>query len=133
MGFDDMNEHHPHPGLPLEGEGGKPGDVLRLSDIGFDGARALLARYGLELARVADGEPIPGSYWGECEAGLVGNVVLRDAGAGHGVGEKGHRQDADASSRPSRGPRVLRKNSLRAHKPAGMVGLPCLALRAARL
>lgn len=75
MGFDDMNEHHPHPGLPLEGEGGKPGDVLRLSDIGFDGARALLARYGLELARVADGEPIPGSYWGECEAGLVGNVV----------------------------------------------------------
>ena len=75
MGFDDMNEHHPHPGLPLEGEGGKPGDVLRLSDIGFDDARALLARYGLELARVADGEPIPGSYWGECEAGLVGNVV----------------------------------------------------------
>ena len=79
MGFDDMNEHHPHPGLPLEGEGEKQGDVLRLSDIGFDGARALLARYGLELARVADGEPIPGSYWGECEAGLVGNDVYARA------------------------------------------------------
>ena len=49
--------------------------VLRLNDIEFDDASALLARYGLELARVADGEPIPGSYWGECEAGLVGNVV----------------------------------------------------------
>lgn len=52
-----------------------PGDVLRLSDIGFDDASALLARYGLELSRVADAEAIPGSYWGECEAGLVGNVV----------------------------------------------------------
>ena len=50
-------------------------DVLRLSDIRFEDASALLARYGLGLARVADSEPIPGSYWGECEAGLVGNVV----------------------------------------------------------
>ena len=51
------------------------GDVLRLSDIGFEDARALLARYGLALARVADGEPIPGSYWGECEAGIIGDTV----------------------------------------------------------
>ena len=49
--------------------------VLTLSDIRFDDARALLARYGLQLARVADGEPIPGSYWGESEAGLVGATV----------------------------------------------------------
>lgn len=49
--------------------------VLRISDICFDDASALLARYGLELVRVADGEPIPGSYWGECEAGLVGATV----------------------------------------------------------
>ena len=35
----------------------------------------LLARYGLDLVRVADGETIPGSYWGECEAGLVGSTV----------------------------------------------------------
>ena len=35
----------------------------------------LLARYGLTLERVADDVPIPGSYWGESEAGLVGQVI----------------------------------------------------------
>jgi hypothetical protein len=50
-------------------------DVLILADIDFDDARALLARYGLALARVADGEPIPGSYWGESEAGIIGETV----------------------------------------------------------
>lgn len=35
----------------------------------------LLARYGLELRLAADGEDIPGSYWGECEAGLVGATL----------------------------------------------------------
>ena len=49
--------------------------VLELTDIDFDHAAALLARYGLELARVADGEPIPGSYWGESEAGIIGETV----------------------------------------------------------
>ncbi len=49
--------------------------MLTLADIGFDAPAALLARYGLELARVADGEPIPGSYWGECEAGIIGCSV----------------------------------------------------------
>jgi hypothetical protein len=43
----------------------------------MDGARlaALLARYGLTLVRVADDLPIPGSYWGESEAGIVGRTV----------------------------------------------------------
>ncbi len=50
-------------------------DVLVLADIAFDDAAALLHRYGLELVRVADGEPIPGSYWGESEAGIVGGTV----------------------------------------------------------
>jgi hypothetical protein len=49
--------------------------VLTLADIGFDAPAALLARYGLQLMRVAPGEPIPGSYWGECEAGLIGSTV----------------------------------------------------------
>ena len=49
--------------------------VLTVGDIGFDAADALLARYGLALARVADATPIPGSYWGDCEAGLVGETV----------------------------------------------------------
>lgn len=49
--------------------------MLTLADIGFDAPAALLARYGLQLVRVADGEAIPGSYWGESEAGLIGERV----------------------------------------------------------
>lgn len=49
--------------------------VLTLADIGFDAPRALLAEYGLELHRVDDGAAIPGSYWGESEAGVIGNAV----------------------------------------------------------
>lgn len=49
--------------------------ILTMADIGFEDAAALLRRYGLSLVRVADGEPIPGSYWGECEAGIIGNSV----------------------------------------------------------
>ncbi|KFN49720.1 hypothetical protein [Arenimonas composti] len=50
-------------------------DVLRLRDIGFEAPRALLEAYGLQLVQVADGEVIPGSYWGEDEAGLIGTTV----------------------------------------------------------
>jgi len=35
----------------------------------------LLSRYRLEPVAVASGETIPGSYWGESEAGLVGNRI----------------------------------------------------------
>lgn len=38
----------------------------------------LLDRYGLSLTRVPLDERIPGSYWGECEAGLIGsNIFVR--------------------------------------------------------
>ncbi len=50
----------------------QPPAVLRLRDIAFGDAVALLAAYGLRLLRVDDGAPIPGSYWGEPEAGIVG-------------------------------------------------------------
>ena len=53
--------------------------VLALADIGFDAARALLARHGLELVQVADGEAIPGSYWGESEAGVIAHTVYARA------------------------------------------------------
>ncbi|MGD8235391.1 MAG: hypothetical protein PVG47_08565 [Chromatiales bacterium] len=33
----------------------------------------LLAVYGLGLERVGDTDPVPGSFWGEPEAGLIGN------------------------------------------------------------
>lgn len=36
---------------------------------------ALLAGLGLELVRVGDGASIPGSYWGEPEAGIVGTRI----------------------------------------------------------
>lgn len=35
----------------------------------------LLAPYGLRLAVVASGSAIPGSYWGEREAGLIGHTL----------------------------------------------------------
>jgi len=49
--------------------------VLRLTDIGEAAPTALLARHGLALQRVVDGAPIPGSYWGDEEAGVIGHTV----------------------------------------------------------
>lgn len=37
---------------------------------------ALLKRYGLALEMVAPEEVIPGSFWGGCEAGLIGATVF---------------------------------------------------------
>ena len=36
----------------------------------------MLARYELVLETVAPGADIPGSYWGDSEAGLIGNCVF---------------------------------------------------------
>lgn len=44
--------------------------VLRLSGINRVALASLLSRYGLQLTLVAPGERIPGSYWGDSEAGL---------------------------------------------------------------
>ena len=52
-----------------------PPAVLRLADLQEADARALLARYGLSLERVPDGQPIPGSFWGDEEAGIIGTTV----------------------------------------------------------
>jgi len=49
--------------------------VMRVAEIGFDAAAALLARYGLALERVAPGTAIPGSFWGDEEAGIIGSTV----------------------------------------------------------
>ena len=49
--------------------------VLTLAEIGFEAPRALLGRFGLALAQTPDGEVIPGSFWGEREAGLIGATV----------------------------------------------------------
>ncbi|MFT4249515.1 MAG: hypothetical protein QM581_16005 [Pseudomonas sp.] len=53
--------------------------VVRVGDILLEDAATLLARHGLRLHRVADGAAIPGSYWGEPEAGIIGcDVYVRD-------------------------------------------------------
>ncbi|SFS19760.1 hypothetical protein SAMN05216570_4136 [Dyella sp. OK004] len=49
--------------------------VTRLADIDEDAARTLLARYGLSLQCVPDGQSIPGSFWGDEEAGIIGSTV----------------------------------------------------------
>jgi len=65
---------------------------MRMAGLGFEPARALLARFGLELHRVNDGEPIPGSFWGDDEAGIIGcNVYARDDTPVHSLlHEAGH-------------------------------------------
>ncbi|WP_267223289.1 hypothetical protein [Dyella silvae] len=49
--------------------------VMRVGQIGFAAPAALLARYGLSLERVESGTPIPGSFWGDDEAGIIGTTV----------------------------------------------------------
>lgn len=49
--------------------------VLTLADVGWACVQALLARHGLALVRVDAGAPIPGSYWGEPEAGVIAHRV----------------------------------------------------------
>ncbi len=52
-----------------------PIDVLRLADLDREALLRLLRCYGLELERCGSGTPIPGSFWGGCEAGLIGNTL----------------------------------------------------------
>jgi len=49
-----------------------PAAVLRVSELDIEALKELINPWGLELV-VAEFEQIPGSYWGEDEAGLVGN------------------------------------------------------------
>ncbi len=50
-------------------------DVMRVGAEPHASLRTLTARYGAELAMGGAAEDLPGSYWGESEAGLRGNVV----------------------------------------------------------
>lgn len=50
--------------------------VLMCGDIHAQGLSGLLARYGMVLEWVSDGDNIPGSFWGDSEAGLIGNRLL---------------------------------------------------------
>lgn len=46
-------------------------DVLRIRDVGWECLESLLHPAGLRIERVANGEAIPGSHWGDEEAGLI--------------------------------------------------------------
>jgi hypothetical protein len=51
-------------------------NVLRLADVDIASVSALLSKYGLKLIITPAGNEIPGSFWGDEEAGLVGDELL---------------------------------------------------------
>jgi hypothetical protein len=60
--------------------------VLRVRDLASGTVSRLLERYDLEATLIGAEENIPGSYWGECEAGLLGaKVYFRDDTPIHSV------------------------------------------------
>ncbi len=66
--------------------------VLLIKEIDIAGLAAVFEIHGLALARVETSTPIPGSHWGESEAGLIGHTLYyRDDTPVHSVlHEAGH-------------------------------------------
>lgn len=50
--------------------------VLRLAESGLDCLASVLSNTGLSIEQVADGAAIPGSHWGDEEAGLIKNTLF---------------------------------------------------------
>ncbi|MDG2375929.1 MAG: hypothetical protein P8M18_06210 [Woeseiaceae bacterium] len=50
--------------------------VLTVGDIGSEAVDSLLNRFELTADYVSNGQTIPGSFWGEPEAGIVGKRVF---------------------------------------------------------
>jgi hypothetical protein len=50
--------------------------VLRVGDLGSAPLGALFARFGITLEEVAPDSPIPGSWFGDPEAGVIGRTLL---------------------------------------------------------
>lgn len=49
---------------------------MTCSELGIPALRQLLQPYRLELIVVSDAEPLPGSFWGDPEAGLIGQRLF---------------------------------------------------------
>lgn len=49
--------------------------ILTVDDLPVDILKEVLQRYRLRLVIVADGAPVPASYWGAPEAGISGNTI----------------------------------------------------------
>ena len=63
-------------GASVDQTGNDNCDVLTCGELGRGALCALLRRFGLALDRVADGDSIPGSYWGAPEAGRIRSQLL---------------------------------------------------------
>ena len=89
------------PGAGAEPAGASGADVLRIREVGFEPVAAVFAPAGLALARVVDGAPIPGSHWGDDEAGLIGSTlhVRADTPVHSALHEGGHWLLMDAERR----------------------------------
>lgn len=66
--------------------------VTPVSAIGIEQLRQLLAAFALKVAEVPPDQPIPGSFWGEAEAGLKGDTLLvrQDTPIHSALHEAGH-------------------------------------------
>lgn len=53
-----------------------PADVLRIGEGFRENVAALLQQFGLQLVEIDAQKDIPGSYWGDEEAGLIENRLL---------------------------------------------------------
>lgn len=51
-------------------------NVLTCGEFDMHRLRALLARFGLHVTQIGAEQNIPGSFWGDSEAGLIGNELL---------------------------------------------------------
>jgi len=50
--------------------------ILTCGDLSSSAWQDVLGRYGMVMKWVADGQEIPGSFWGDSEAGLIANHLL---------------------------------------------------------
>ena len=50
--------------------------MIRVADVPLEALKSLLGRYNLNLKFQPDDEAITGSFWGDSEAGVVGNSIF---------------------------------------------------------
>ena len=66
------------------------GECLTVGDVGVTVVAAVLERFGVGLDIVPTGDAIPGTFWGEPEAGVIGHrVIARDDTPVHSVLHEG--------------------------------------------
>jgi hypothetical protein len=77
------------------------GAVLECGALRRGTLEALFGRFGLSVCWCAEAAPIPGSYWGEPEAGLIGDTlyVRTDTPVHSALHEGGHFVCMDAARR----------------------------------